>query len=259
MSDPIITFCSPKGGVGRTTLAANVASAWAREGRRVLAIDLDPQNGLRLPFGIPLADGRGWARATLAGQALRDNIVPVSTNLLMLPFGATNAAGQTTVRDHLAGETDWLARTVAPFLEEDFSIVVDTPAGHSPFLDQALRSNALAIAVLQADAASLPLLPEIESGQFGRSATGEAATLVLNMIDPRRRQLVETSNLIQAHFGSRLLARVRHDDHFEAALAHQQPVADHAPASRAAFEVRALAQAIAAVVDASAPEMHDAA
>jgi MinD-like ATPase involved in chromosome partitioning or flagellar assembly len=35
---PLICFASPKGGVGKTTLAANIADTLRRNGRRVLAL-----------------------------------------------------------------------------------------------------------------------------------------------------------------------------------------------------------------------------
>jgi chromosome partitioning protein len=43
-----IAFINQKGGVGKTTLVANVGAWWGRQGYRVLLIDLDPQAHLTL-------------------------------------------------------------------------------------------------------------------------------------------------------------------------------------------------------------------
>jgi chromosome partitioning protein len=47
-----IAVCTQKGGVGKTTTVANLASAWGSQGRRVLAIDFDPQFALTRRFGL---------------------------------------------------------------------------------------------------------------------------------------------------------------------------------------------------------------
>ena len=43
---PVISVCSPKGGVGKTTVVANLAYAFSRAGTKVVVIDFDPQNVL---------------------------------------------------------------------------------------------------------------------------------------------------------------------------------------------------------------------
>ena len=47
----IIAIVNQKGGTGKTTTAANLAFACVAEGRRVLAVDIDPQASLTFYFG----------------------------------------------------------------------------------------------------------------------------------------------------------------------------------------------------------------
>lgn len=48
----IITVSNQKGGVGKTTTAANVGYALAERGKRVLLVDMDPQANLTLGLGV---------------------------------------------------------------------------------------------------------------------------------------------------------------------------------------------------------------
>lgn len=72
----IIAFLNQKGGVGKTTLALNLAALWAGEGRRVTVLDADPQASAldwaqaRSHAGLPRAFGVvGLPRDTLHHEA----------------------------------------------------------------------------------------------------------------------------------------------------------------------------------------------
>lgn len=85
-----IALVNQKGGVGKTTTAANLGAALAHAGRRVLLVDLDPQGNLSTHLGIEVPPGSPSTYSVLCeGMPLVDAMVPtaipnlsiVSTNI----------------------------------------------------------------------------------------------------------------------------------------------------------------------------------
>lgn len=243
----VVCFCSPKGGVGKTSLSINVAGVLARSGLRVLVVDLDVQNSMRLHAGIQLADDRGWAPCLVHGRSIREGVLTAGTNLLVLPFGQVNAAELHAVSDHLFRNGDWLAHTLAPFIERGFVVVIDTPPGPSVFLEQTRSISTLDVVILQADATSVSLLSAVETPSFlgVRSADGRRQVrYVFNLVDMRRKLTREVIALLRRRLGQSMMGIVNYDDSFGDAVAHQQLLVDRAPVSKAAADVRGVAAAI---------------
>lgn len=88
---PVVCFASPKGGVGRTTLTATVGVALRRLGWRVLAIDLDRQNALRLSFDLA-EDLRGVVDEVDSARPWDELAVETPVGIHLIPFGAVPAA-----------------------------------------------------------------------------------------------------------------------------------------------------------------------
>jgi cellulose synthase operon protein YhjQ len=238
----VVCFCSPKGGVGKTSLSINIAGVLARSGLRVLVVDLDVQNSMRLHAGIQLADDRGWAHCLVYGRSVREGVLPGGANLLVLPFGQVNGAQLHAVTDHLARNENWLANTLAPFIERGFVVVVDTPPGPSVFLDQTRQISTLDIVVLQADATSVSLLSTVESQSFlGRvpEGSGRQVRYVFNLVDMRRKLTRDVIALLRRRLGQAMIGIVNYDDSFGEAVAHQQLVIDRAPTEVSLSTLRA--------------------
>lgn len=122
-----LAVCSSKGGVGKTSIAANLAAVLARSGR-VLAVDADPQDSLGRAFGV-VAKGREDSLAGLLESpdadpraAIRTDVVPGLDVLPAHPsleqIGVLLAAQ--------GGIVTGVRRVLRPLLADYDHIVIDT-------------------------------------------------------------------------------------------------------------------------------------
>lgn len=247
----LITVVSPKGGVGKTTCAAHLAyGISAASGYRVVAVDLDPQNSLRLHFGFPLNEARGLA---YAGQPYGDwsqRLLAGAGGVSVLPYGAADGDQRRAVDQALA-TPDFLAAQLRRLAGHgDTVLVVDLPPGPSPALDAASMLADLRLSVLLADSASLSLLPSVENGFYPSAvAPGSYHRLVLNQVDMRRRLNREITELLQEQYRDTLLACVYRDEAVPEAAARQLSVFEHAESSRAARDLRTLSRRALALLE----------
>jgi cellulose synthase operon protein YhjQ len=244
---PLICFASPKGGVGKTTLAANVAGGLARGGARVIAIDLDPQNALRLHFGVCLNDPLSFTRVLPQRPDWRAHLRRTGAGVGLLAHGPismdeANALGAAiaTAPELLIGPLGEIAA------QRDAWIVVDTMPGPSPQLSALLPLADLLVTVLLGDAASVSLIASVESGAaFGPRQSPEHVAFVLNQFDPRTRLGPAISQAAVAHLGHRLLGTVRRDEWAGESAAAQKLIADYAPSARSAHDIALITRAVA--------------
>lgn len=240
----LICVASPKGGVGKTTLASSLAYGIRREGFDVIALDFDPQNVLRLHLGLPLDDTGGFIGHLASGSDWLSLVIDTPARVGLLPYGAVsesqrlelNAALRTPgfIKDRLGAMLD-LPRTV---------VIVDLPPGMSSALQAFSPLADLRLTTLLADAASLSLLPQVDQGRFFPESrkSGSLTRYVLNQFDPRLRLNREITEIARQRLGDELLAVIHRDEAVAEAIARQQPVFEHAPQSLAAEALNALVQ-----------------
>jgi chromosome partitioning protein len=176
---PRIAVANQKGGVGKTTLAINVATALAEKGHRVLLVDLDPQANATAGVGVEIS---GDTKATTVYDLLLDPKMDVSLvirktgiyNLDIIP-SALELAGAELTLPQMIGAEKLLDESLSRASEYE-RIVIDCP----PSLGR-LTLNALT-------AATHVLIP-IQIGKW--AITGTA-------------QLCETIDLVRQRLNTRL-------------------------------------------------------
>ena len=76
MSAQITAITNQKGGVGKTTSTVNLGVGLAREGKKVLLVDGDPQGSLTISMGIQDPDSLTETLSTLMLAEMEDKPIP---------------------------------------------------------------------------------------------------------------------------------------------------------------------------------------
>ena len=131
----IIGFCNEKGGVAKTTLAIHTATWLARQGRRVVLMDLDTHGGVSNFLGVkPAEDVAELLRSVLFLRA--DRRPPVTSFLFPCPAYSNlallrgyNATGEVEADLRQPGRPRpgaVLAEALGPLTSKGVIVVVDT-------------------------------------------------------------------------------------------------------------------------------------
>ena len=94
-----IAVTNLKGGVGKTTVSVNLGAALAKEGKRVLLVDLDPQANLTDHLGINFREVRGVETFLENKISFRDTKLTYEENLDILPAGKDLAKLETALQN----------------------------------------------------------------------------------------------------------------------------------------------------------------
>jgi len=141
----VIAIVNQKGGCGKTTTATNLAGCLARDGARVLVIDLDPQAHATLALGIDpedldenlyevLADSGGAGR-------LREVCIEHGENLLVAPSGIVlSALEQRLAAEPVESRTDRLSAALDQLDAEFDYVLIDCPPNVGMLTFNALRA-----------------------------------------------------------------------------------------------------------------------
>lgn len=154
-----LAITGQKGGVGKTTLALNLAYALARRGHRVTLVDTDPQGGIGLSLAGRSKDRAGLLEWLTTGDALDDYLIRTRLpELRILTTGHAQfdvASGSWQPRVEFSG-----LQALQQQLQSSTDVLIfDTPAGLDGNSAAVLRVADHVILPLQAEPLALRTLP----------------------------------------------------------------------------------------------------
>lgn len=170
----VIAVAARKGGVGKTTIAAGLASLLARS-RDTLLIDFDPQSSAALALGLdPAAPGTGEA---LLGKPAEFQPVEKLERLQVLAGGPCLESPVFAARK----PAEEVARLQA--VAAGRAVVMDCPPGGGDFEDLAIAAAGVLLVVTEAH----PLAVAGVGRVLENKRPGQRAAVVLNKYDKRRK------------------------------------------------------------------------
>lgn len=253
MPTKVIAIVNQKGGVGKTTTAANLGSYLAHLQKKVLLVDLDPQANLTLHFGI---DARSLERSCynllMDDESGTDGIVINSgiDNLKLIPASMRMADAELELVNVVGRE-----RALAEGLEEviesgeyDFVLIDCSPSLGLLTLNALTAANEVFITV-QPDYFSLQgigrLLRTLDLVRKRLNPKLEVTGVVLCMFNPSRNLSWEVTEKIREIFKDKVFnTYIRVNVNLAEAPSYGQPILTYAPNSNGAKDYLRLAKEI---------------
>jgi len=183
----VLASYSIKGGVGKTTAAANLAWLAAAEGRRVLLWDLDPQGGATFLFRVR-PKVKGGARALVRRSLTPAEAVKASDfdNLDLLPADFSYRHLDLWL-DHQKKPTRQLGLLLEGLGAEYDLVIMDCAPSVSLISENVVRAADLLLAPVLPSPLSLRTLDQLADFAAGTKGRTPPILAFLSMVDRRRR------------------------------------------------------------------------
>ncbi|HWP42649.1 MAG TPA: ParA family protein [Blastocatellia bacterium] len=246
----VIAIANQKGGVGKTTTAINLSAAFARTGKRVLLIDLDPQANSSLSFlEHEIIDQSVYELLIESDVNYEDVIKPTSVaNLDVLPSKISLAKFESK----LIGEFD------APFRLKDRiegltrrydCIFIDTPPTLGLITVNALVASDYLLIPIQPSYFALEgtddLLETVEKVKARPNPNLRVLGVVITLLDKRTTLAKDIQDQIRHVFGDKVFETVISKSvRLEESPAYKETIFTFAPNSSGAVEYSNLCQEV---------------
>jgi chromosome partitioning protein len=256
-----IALINQKGGVGKTTSTVNLGAALAREGRRVVVVDLDPQANLSLHLDVQLRSGDPSSYTVLLGNgtiesALRDTKTPglrlLASNIDLsgAELELSNAFGREMILREALEQWEQRWRAEHGEAPADY-VLLDCPPSLGLLSVNGLVAAHEAVIVVQTEFFALQGMTKlVDVVQLLRRRLNpklEVSAILPCLYDNRTKLAREVLGELRAHFPGKVLSRaVAKNVKLAEAPSYGQTIFEYAPESSGASDYRDVARELIA-------------
>jgi len=243
----VIAFANQKGGVAKTTSTLNLGVALAEQGKKVLAVDLDPQGNLTM--------SQGWNPDEIE-RSMFDVLVhklPVSEIVrqseIDVAVSSIDLAGAELALSSMIGRERALEKALLPVKEAYDYILIDTPPSLGLLTINALVASDGVIVPVQCEYLSLRGLVQLENTlsmiRENLNPNVEIQGILATMYDKRLLHSREAVEILKENFGDLVLnTKIRKTVRYAEAPVKGQSVLKYDPSGEAAGMYRDLAKEV---------------
>ena len=206
-----IVFANQKGGVGKTTSAANLGAYLAELGKKVLVIDFDPQGNLSSSLGI---DGKAKGIYEVISNGLGASEVIQTTSLedLYVIPSNINLTGANVELVDQEGREYYLKRAIEPVKKDWDYILIDCPPSLGILTLNGLTAADHVIIPLQCEYFALEglslLLQTIKRVQKSVNPELTIGGILFTMFDSRTRLANEVVQEVTGYFKDKVFKTI---------------------------------------------------
>lgn len=250
----IITVSNQKGGVGKTTTAAALASGIASVGKRVLGIDLDPQGNLGFclglePSGAPTVLDALQKKVAVEEAVSRTDYCDILPSDISLSSSGLEHSG-TGRRESI------LKDTLKPIIGNYDYVIIDTPPALNLLTVNAYAVSDFLIIPMGTDIMSLVGLSQlketIESVRGSLNPDLKVMGILLTRFNKRTllaRDVLEMAGQLAGQIGTVVFeTKIRNGVAIAEAPAHGESIFDYSPRSAAVKDYQSLLEEIAGTI-----------